>query len=395
MSEIAAADTPLTTAAKGHRLDFVDALRGLVICLMVLDHVRDFVHHDAFLFDPLDLNKTSVPLYFTRWITHLCAPTFVFLSGVSIFLQHHKGKTGRDLSRFLATRGLWLIFLELTIVGYGFDFRIGVFLQVIYAIGLSMIFMAGMVHLSRQAILVTGIAVVAGHNLFDGVNAESLGAWALPWHLLMQPGPVPGGFIAYPVLPWFGIMCVGYGLGSVYLMEPEKRTKTLALMAVAAIAVFLALRLPNLYGNGSLWQMPANPALQALAIIDVRKYPPSLDYTLLTLGVSTLLGLGLQWAPKWMMTPLLAFGRTPFLTYLLHIFVAHTLALIIGVTWGIPAGHFGGTFSDPSRLVKDGWGLPLWQTYAVWLGVLAILYPIASAYAKYRATHKTWWQSYL
>ncbi len=395
MSEVAAADTPLSTATKGHRLDFVDALRGLVICFMVLDHVRDFVHHDAFIFDPLDLGKTSMPVFFTRWITHLCAPTFVFLSGVSIFLQSTKGKTGWALSQFLLTRGLWLIVLELTLVNFGFDFKVGVFLQVIYAIGLSMVLMAGMVHLPRQAVLITGIAVVAGHNLFDGVNAESLGIWAVPWHLLMQPGPVFGGFIAYPALPWFGIMCTGYGLGSVYLMEPEKRTRTLAMLAVAAIAVFLVLRLPNLYGNGSLWAMPANHAFEAMAIIDVTKYPPSLDYALLTLGISTLLGLSLQWAPKWLMTPLLAFGRTPFLTYLLHIYLAHTIALVIGMMHGIPAGDFAGTFSDPSRLIKDGWGLPLWQTYAVWIFVLIVLYPIASAYAEYRATHKAWWQSYL
>lgn len=391
---ITATDTPLSANA-GARLDFIDALRGLVIVLMVLDHTRDFVHLTGMSGNPLDPKTTTPALYATRWITHLCAPTFVFLSGVSIYLQSMKGKTGWPLSRFLLTRGLWLIFLELTVVNFGFDFAPGVFLQVIWAIGFSMILMAGMVWLPRLAVLATGVLIVAGHNLLDGIQAQALGDWSLVWTLMMQPGLVPGGFAPYPALPWFGVMCLGYGLGSVYLLPAAERTRTLAVSAVAAIVLFFALRLPNLYGNGSLWSVPANPDLTWMAIMDVTKYPPSLHYVLITLGISTLIGLGLQWAPKIVMTPLLAFGRTPLLTYLLHVYVAHGLGLIIGIAMGFPAEHFFGHLSDPSRLIKDGWGLSLWQTYLVWLVALAILYPISSAYAKHRAAHKAWWHSYL
>lgn len=387
------ADTPLSTTAA--RLDFVDALRGLVIVLMVLDHTRDFVHLTGMTGNPLDPKTTTPALYATRWITHLCAPTFVFLSGVSIFLQSTKGKTGWPLSRFLLTRGLWLVFLELTVVNFGFDFAPGIFLQVIWAIGVSMIFMAGMVWLPRPAVLLTGVAIVAGHNLLDGIQASGLGDWGLVWTLMMQPGQVPGGFIPYPVIPWFGVMCLGYGLGWIYLLPAERRTRTLAVGAVAFIALFLVLRLPNFYGNGSLWAVPANPDRTWMAIMDVTKYPPSLHYVLITLGISTLIGLALQHASKIIMTPLLAFGRTPLLTYLLHVYVAHGLGLIIGIAMGFPAEHFFGHLSDPSRLIKDGWGLTLWQTYLVWLTALAILYPISSAYAKHRAAHKTWWHSYL
>lgn len=387
-------DTPLS-ADTGARLNSIDALRGLVIVLMVLDHTRDFVHLTGMSGNPLDPKTTTPALYATRWITHLCAPTFVFLSGVSIFLQSTKGKTGWPLSRFLLTRGLWLVFLELTLVNFGFDFAPGIFLQVIWAIGVGMIFMAGMVWLPRLAVLFTGVAVVAGHNLFDSVQAPALGDWNLIWTLMMEPGQLPGGFIPYPVIPWFGIMCLGYGLGWIYLLPTDKRMRTLAIGAVAAIALFFLLRLPNLYGNGSLWSVPADPARTWMAIMDVTKYPPSLHYVLITLGISTLIGLALQWAPKLIMTPLLAFGRTPLLTYLLHIYVAHGLSLLIGVAMGFPAEHFFGHLSDPSRLIKDGWGLTLWQTYLVWLTVLLILYPISSAYAKHRVAHKTWWHSYL
>ncbi len=394
MATTTSAATPLS-ANTGARLDFIDALRGLVIVLMVLDHTRDFVHLTGMSGNPLDPKTTTPALYATRWITHLCAPTFVFLSGVSIFLQSTKGKTGWPLSRFLLTRGLWLVFLELTVVNFGFDFAPGIFLQVIWAIGVSMIFMAGMVWLPRWAVLLTGVAVVAGHNLLDGVQAQALGDWGLLWTLMMQPGLVPGGFAPYPVIPWFGVMCLGYGLGWIYLLPTEKRTRTLAVGAVAAIVLFFTLRLPNLYGNGSLWSVPADPSLTYMAVLDVTKYPPSLHYVLITLGISTLIGLALQRAPRLVMTPLLAFGRTPLLTYLLHVYVAHGLGLLIGVAMGFPAEHFFGHLSDPSRLIKDGWGLTLWQTYLVWLAALVILYPISSAYAKHRAAHKTWWHSYL
>ena len=377
------------------RLEFIDMLRGLVLCLMVLDHTRDFVHRTAFIFDPLDLGKTSVALFMTRWVTHLCAPTFVFLSGVSIFLQVQKGKTGWPLSRFLLTRGLWLIVLELAIVNTGFDFGFGVYLQVIYAIGLSMVAMAALVWLPPRAVLVIGIAIIAGHNLFDGVNADSLSAGALPWRLLMQPGPVPGGVITYPALPWLGVMCLGYGLGWIYLLAPRTRNRVLAGLAAGFLIAFLILRPANLYGNVTAWTMPANRALMPLAEIDVTKYPPSLDYVLLTLGISFLLSLALQGLPRLLARPLLVFGRTAMLTYLLHIYLAHFLALDIGVAMGVPVGDFFYQLSDPSRLIKDGGGLPLWGVYAVWLSVLIILFPISMAYDRYKATHRTWWTSYL
>jgi uncharacterized membrane protein len=390
-------DEMLVSQPPSLRMEFIDLLRGLIICLMALDHVRDFVNRDALLFDPLDVHKTTVWLYFTRWATHLCAPTFVLLSGVSIFLQAQKGKTGWALSRFLLTRGLWLIFLEVTVVDCGFDFAFGmVVLQVIYAIGLSMVVMAALIHLPRLAVLAIGLAIVAGHNLLDGLTAAHLGQFGLAWHLLMQFGFVPPALLVmYPAVPWLGIMCIGYGAGPLYVMEASKRTRTMIMIGAAMIALFVVLRLPNLYGDVRPWVMPDDHGRAFMAVLDVSKYPPSLDYVLITLGITTLLGVAVQWAPKALKTVFLAFGRTPLLTYLLHLYVAHTLALIIGVFMRVPAADFFGLMEHPQLMAKDGWGLPLWGTYLVWLSVLAILYPISSAYAKYRATHRHGWQSYL
>jgi len=393
-----ASDPPAGAAQMlvSRRLDVIDALRGLVICLMVLDHVRDFIHRDAFLYDPLDLTKTSFALYATRWVTHLCAPTFVLLSGVSIWLQAQKGKTGWALSRFLLTRGLWLIFLELTLVAAGFDFLWpSTYLQVIYAIGMSMVLMAALVWLPRPAVLGVGLIIVAGHNLFDAVNAEALGPWATMWRLFMAPGPIPGGWCQYPALPWLGIMAIGYGIGPLYLMEANRRNRMMAVAAAAMLGLFLVLRLPNLYGNGGPWAMPANHAFEVLAILDVTKYPPALDYVLVTQGISFMLFLALQRLPETLLKPLLAFGRTPLFTYLLHIYIAHAIAVAVGVAMGVPLAHFIGTLTQPERLARDHFGVPLWGVYVEWIMVLLILYPLSSAYARFRASHKTWWQSYL
>lgn len=379
------------------RLDVIDLMRGLVICLMVLDHVRDFFHINAFVFDPLDLSQTHPTLFLTRWITHLCAPTFVFLSGVSIWLQAQKGKVGWPLSRFLLTRGLWLIFLEVTIVGFGFDFATSAFLQVIWAIGAGMIMMAGLVWLPRLAVLVVGAVIIAGHNLLDPVNAADMtGAAQVLWRLGFELGPLPlGAFLAYPAIPWLGVMCLGYGLGPLIADSGPHRMRNIAALAGGALMVFLVLRLPNLYGNPIPWVMPADPMLAPLAVIDVFKYPPSLHYVLLTLGVSLLIMLTLPKLPPLAQKPLLAFGCTPLLTYLLHIYVAHGLALLCGVVSGVPVAAFGGHFTDPSRIIDAGWGVPLWGVFIAWLTVLVILYPVSAAWARYRATHKHWWTSYL
>ena len=392
-------DGPLTAVERPHRLEMIDLLRGAVIMLMVLDHTRDFFHRDSFLFDPLDLEKTTPVLFFTRWITHLCAPTFTFLAGVSICLQKARGKTGWALSRFLFTRGLWLVVLELTVVSFGFNFGYPFFfLQIIFAIGIGMMLMSVLHFLPGHSVLILGIAIIAGHDLLAGVDVKGLPPGGqLFWHLTMQPGGLGAfpGFIAYPVIPWLGILCLGYGLGPVFNQEELARRRAVTLLAAGMLALFLILRLPNLYGDSNIWEWQKSPVLMALDILDLSKYPPSLDYTLVTLGVAMCLMLALTHLPKVLQAPFLAFGRTPLLTYLIHVYLVHGGALLLGLTMGIPAADFADFLSNPGKLAQAGWGLSLPEVYGIWLMILVALYPVSRAFATYRAKHRRWWTSYL
>ncbi len=396
---MAGADQPPIETDVPRRFDLIDLLRGLVLVLMVLDHTRDYFHRDALLFDPLDLEKTTPILFFTRWITHLCAPTFVFLAGVSICLQQARGKTEWRLSGYLLTRGLWLIALEVTVVSFGFNFQFPFFfLQVIFALGVGMILMSVLHWLPGRSVLIIGVVLIAGHGLLGGIKAESLqGTDQIIWRLAMEPGGLGTlpGMIIYPVIPWLGIMCLGYGLGPVFRMETLARRRAIILLAAGFLGLCLILRLPNLYGDQAPWEWQSNPGLMVLDILNVSKYPPSLDYTLLTLGLAMCAILTLSHLPKFMQTPLLVFGRTPFLTYLLHIYIVHTGALLLGLAQGIPLAHFTNFLGNPGQLARDGWGISLWQVYVVWLVTLSLLYPVSRLYAQYRMRHRKWWLSYL
>jgi uncharacterized membrane protein len=249
------APTPSAALAIGGRISEIDLLRGLVIVLMALDHVRDYFHAGSFGINPLDPEQTTPWLYVTRWITHLCAPTFVFLAGVSAYLQFARGKTIPNLSRFLLTRGLWLVFLELTFISFGwsFGFPYAFFMQVIWAIGWSMIGLGALVWLPRMAVLVIGIVIIAGHNLLDPITAQSAGPI---WTFLHDGGPVfvgeqPIGLAGYPLLPWLGIIAFGYGLGAIFAEPPAKRDRTVLMLGLGMLAAFLLLRWLNIYGDPS------------------------------------------------------------------------------------------------------------------------------------------------
>jgi uncharacterized membrane protein len=388
------------TRAGALRLDAIDLLRGFVIVLMVLDHVRDYVHAPAFVFSPTDLTQTTPLLFMTRWLTHLCAPTFVFLSGVSIYLQRANGKSAHDLSKFLLTRGLWLILLELTIVSFGFNWGPPLaFMQVIWAIGASMVLMAAVVRLPAKAVLALGVAIVVGHemvrSLVDATSLNEAGVWALPWFLTMQPGPslFMRGFIPYPMIPWFGIMCVGYGLGWIFRQEPEQRRRNILTLASSFLAAFIVLRAINGYGDPAPWSVQSSAVMTALSFINVSKYPPSLMYALVTLGTSMLLFLALEKLAGPLQRGLLAFGRTSLFTYVAHIYLAHAAALLVGVLGGIPASYYFDVLGRFGSGGGRGYGLPV--VYAVWLGVLVVLYPLSSWFAEIKRRRRDWWLSYL
>src|SRR6185295_7373624 len=273
------------------RLSSIDVLRGLVIVIMALDHVRAYftdVH-----FDPLDPTQSNGLLYLTRWITNLCAPTFILLAGVSAYLMSRR-TSKPALTRSLVTRGLWLIALECTVVTFAWTFSLryemGAILQVIWAIGVSMIVLGLLVRLPVMVVGAIGLAICAGHNLFDSVRPEVFGDWAWAWKLLhVKAGPTGPVFIYYPLIPWVGLMAVGYALGKVYDLDSARRTQLLVAFGGAAIALFFALRLINGYGDPQPWVGQADFGRTVMAFFNVQKYPPSLDYLLATVGPGLLL----------------------------------------------------------------------------------------------------------
>jgi uncharacterized membrane protein len=398
---------PLTEAPSkletGERLQIIDKLRGLVIVIMVLDHVRDFFHEDAFRFSATNLDKTTAILFATRWVTHVCAPTFVFLAGVSIFLQWSGGRRGWRLTAFLTTRGLWLITLEVTLVTIAFTFAWdGAFLQVIWAIGFSMILLGALCWLPPMALLAIGIAIVCGHDLVDSVDAKALGGWAPLWTLMFEPGSIhlpfhdfKSAYVSYPAIPWFGIMAVGFGVGGVFLLPPSQRDRALVATGVALLLAFALLRGLDHYGDPSPWSWRPDSLRSALSFLKVTKYPPSLDYTLATLGIALSIAPSVARIGGPFGRALRTFGRTPLFTYLLHLYVARGLAILLALHEGLSPWIFHDTFSSGGRLASSGWGVNLFYVYALWVTVLLILWPASTWYAGVKARRRDWWLSYL
>ena len=379
------------------RVDAIDLLRGLVIVLMVLDHVREYFSASALLFEATDLARTTVPLFATRWITHLCAPTFVFLAGVGAWLQHERAAAPAPVARFLLTRGLWLIALELTVISFGFEFASPfAFFQVIWAIGIGFVMLAALVRVPRVAVLSLGLAIVALHGLIpapaggqppDALRQLFLAPGAAPWGL--------PGIVAYPALPWFGVMCLGYGFGPLFSRDDAGRRRAMLALGGAALAAFVVLRAANGFGDPAPWSAQRDGTFTALSFLKVSKYPPSLLYVLVTLGISLPLGVALERLRGLPARVLLAFGRTPLFTYLVHVYAVHGLALVAGLGFGYRASSFTHFISDPVRLRVVEWGLGLPAVYAVWLLVLAGLYPISRWYAALKAERRAWWMRYL
>lgn len=389
------------------RVDAVDLLRGLVMVLMLLDHTRDFVDGRAWLFDPADLSRTTPALFLTRWITHFCAPVFVFLAGTGAYLQRARGKPTGELSRFLLTRGLWLVVVELTLVKIGFTFNLdwsylGVF-QVIWAIGVSMIVLAALVHLPTAAVGAFGVATIALHNAFDGVRvAPGPNASALDqlWIFLHQQGPVTilglPAMVIYPLVPWIGVMAAGYALGAVYGWEAGRRRRFLVRLGAALTVGFVALRLTNLYGDPSPWGPQKDALFTVLSVIDTTKYPPSLLFLMMTLGPALLF---LAWAEPRdrgrLGGALVTFGRVPLFFYLLQWPMANGIGLVANWAAGQPAAwHFQ---NPPERFGSPpvGAGFDLWVVYALWIVGVLLLYPLCRWFAGVKRRRRDWWLGYL
>jgi len=393
------------------RIDSVDLLRGLVMVFMLLDHTRDFVHANAVRFDPTDLSQTSPELFLTRWITHFCAPIFVFLAGTSTYLQLLRGKTRAEVSRLLWTRGLWLIVLEFTLVRAGVVFNLdyGTVLalpQVIWAIGVSMIVLAALVHLPLRVVGAFGVAMVALHNLLDGIRVPFWRGPGTPppdwdgglWMLLHQSGPLPlqsdGSpmvIVLYPLVPWIGVLAAGYAFGAVYAMDAERRRRWLLRLGVGMIAAFVVLRGFNLYGNPGDWSPQRNAVYSVLSFLNTNKYPPSLLFLLMTLGPAM---LALAWFERVRANPgsraLVTLGRVPMFYYLLQWPVAHLIAIGLSVAAGKPIVTF--ALGGP---VPPGYGFHLSVVYAAWILGLLVLYPLCAWFAGVKRKRKDWWLSYI
>jgi uncharacterized membrane protein len=396
------------------RINSVDLLRGVVMMIMLLDHTRDFVHWAGLQFDPTDLTRTYPALFFTRWITHYCAPTFVFLSGVSIYLQRLAGKTNAELSRFLWTRGLWLILLEFTIVRFGFAFNIDYSFfgaaQVIWAIGVSMIVMAALIYLPVKWVGSFGLAMVALHNMLDVFmippqvafsGQTPIGSWQALWLLLHQQGLISlfGGpivMVLYPLILWIGVMAAGWSFGSIYSLEQVKRRKLLYVTGVTVTALFILVRLLNVYGDPSRWSQQPSGTFTFLSFLNTTKYPPSLLFLLMTLGpaiVVLVLTDGIDGKAIWQRI-CITFGRVPMFFYILQWFVSHGAGVILAAAAGKEFRYLL-TNPGPGTQVPPDAGFSLMVVYVVWITGLAILYPLCLWWGNLKRTKRHWLLSYL
>ncbi|MGH7527313.1 MAG: DUF1624 domain-containing protein, partial [Gemmatimonadales bacterium] len=365
------------------RLDSIDLLRGLVMVIMAMDHARDYFTDVRF--DPTDLSQTSAALFLTRWITHFCAPAFVFLAGTSAFLSQSRGKSREELARFLVTRGLWLVVLEFTVVrlAWTFDpfYSQLLFVQVIWALGVSMIALAGLIHLPLPVVAAVGVAMIAGHNLLDPVRPETLGGWGALWTVLHIQAPITLGgrvlFVGYPLIPWIGVMAAGYAFGALIVRPAEQRRRNLLLLGGGATVAFIALRALNAYGDPSHWSPQASPLFTLLSFLNTTKYPPSLLFLLMTLGPAIVSLVLFERLSGPVARFFIVYGRVPLFYYILHLFLIHGLAVLVAELTGFGARSLMTMWLS----LPATWGFGLPVVYLVWAVVVLALYPLCRWFA--------------
>ena len=378
------------------RIAAVDVVRGAAMVFMALDHVRDFVTN--LRFQPEDLARGSAMLFATRWVTHFCAPAFFLLAGFGIGISRLRGASKSAQTRYLLTRGMWLLVLELIVTPIGWQFGFGLvpaFALVLWALGWSMIVMAVAIHLSVELVAVLSVVIIACHNLLDPIQPQSLGPLAGLWHALHVPGfVVPNAlFIGYPLVPWVAVMGLGYSLADVYAWTPERRRRWLLGVGAAAVLLFVVLRAVNGYGNGLPWSSQRTPALTVASFLNLRKYPPSLQFLLMTLG-PTLIFLAVAERARGPVTRWLSvYGRVPLFFYVAHIFVGHALAMLIAYAQGGEWRRI--QIISAPQLIPDWYGVSLPGVYVAWATVVLLLYYPCRRFAQLKETRRDWWLRYL
>jgi len=395
---MSAAVTEVVEVAIGKRvrIESVDVLRGVVMILMALDHVRDFFAPGL---SPTNLTQTTTALFLTRWITHFCAPVFFLLTGTGAYLALRR-KSNRELSRFLFTRGLWLIFVELVLLRcfgwqFNFDYRLTM-LVVLWALGWAVIVLSAMVQLPVSAVTCFGAVMIAGHNLLDSVQSSNP-----VWRVLHSPGPVWSNphhviFVAYPLIPWIGVTVVGYGLGQVYRWDTNRRKSFLLRLGIGATAAFVILRIINVYGDPSRWSAQNFPVFTVLSFLNTTKYPPSLLFLLMTLGPAMVLLWAIDTHTPRLLRPALVFGKVPFFYYVLHVILIHLLALLVCYA---RYGQVHWMFESPTLAQypvtpPPGWGNSLAATYLIWAVVVVSLYPPCRWFTGVKHRRTDAWLSY-
>jgi uncharacterized membrane protein len=391
---------------RAYRLTSIDMLRGLVIIIMAIDHTRDFFS-TAMSIDPMSDPNVGLPLALTRWITHFCAPVFVFLSGTSAGLMVAR-KSPADLGKFLLTRGLWLILVEIFVISTATSFSPGgieqlggktlAFMQVIWAIGASMVVLAGLQFAGRKVCLALGAIIVLGHNTLDGHWPSSQGIldtsaplWAA-LHVSMSKVGGPFHFLfLYPLLPWLGVMLLGFGAASLFERAPDARKRALLAWGVGITASFIVLRFIDGYGDVNHWQSQERGVATLIDFLNTSKYPPSLLFLAMTLGPAAIFCAYAERMRGVVKDSLVMFGRVPFAFYVAHFYLLHLLSLLLGALQGIPVAQL---LTFPP-FYPPGYGVSLPVVYAVWALVIALLYPFCRWVADVKARSGAWYLSYV
>ncbi|MEK6152761.1 heparan-alpha-glucosaminide N-acetyltransferase domain-containing protein [Flavobacteriaceae bacterium 3-367] len=391
------------TSDRKKRIRSIDLLRGLVMVIMALDHVRDYFHYDAYFFDPTDLTKTNGALFWTRFVTHFCAPVFVFLAGTSAFFVGQR-RDKKSLSGWLFKRGLWLVIAEFTIIKLAWMFKLdysGVVLQVIWVLGISMIFLAAFIHLPKKFMIALSVIVILGHNFLDAfapANPLASGLWTFIHVFNLVDLGFMQVFVGYPLIPWIFVMSLGYYFGAWYrpTVSAADRFKKLWQLGLGITALFFVLRFLNLYGDPYFWSPQESMGFTIMSFFNVTKYPPSLMYLLITLGPSILF---LAFAEKWqgtLMDKLVTIGRVPMFFYIVHLYVIHAVAVVAAIATGFDFSDMIIDLWITLQPELQGYGFGLWTVYLLWVLIVLALYPLCSWYDTYKSSHREkWWLSYL
>lgn len=392
-----------TGATSGPRLTNVDAVRGAVMILMALDHVRDFFHRGGMQFSPTDLARTTPILFLTRWITHFCLPAFMFTTGIGAFLwSQRRNKTNKELAGFLVRRGVLFVLLELTVLQFAYDFNLPthylILLLVLWIFGICLIPMALLVQLPVRWLAVLSISAIMLHNLLDKVAGPQSGPAAWLWHVFHQPGlltisglPV---LVTYTLIPWLPVLAAGYCFGAILALPPDKRHKLTRNIGIVLIAAFIVLRTINQYGDPVPWTTQKSAVMTALSFLNCLKYPASLDFLCMTLGPTLLALAYFDGHPLGLTNPLVVFGRAPLFYFIAHLYIIHVALLFAGwLRYGSKAASFMfnpvPSMGGPAQLFPPDFGWSLTVVYCLWVAVVVLLYPLCRWYARVKSERRS------